>query len=424
MRTFFLLDIDCFFASVEMALNPALRGVPLCVGGLRGDRGIVACPNYEARKYGVRTAMPLRTAARMLPPEAVFLRGHYRVYGEYSDRVMAILAGFTPDIEQVSVDEASMDVTGCLHFWGHDPRRMAAAIQERVRQECGLSVSIGGAANKTCAKIAAGVQKPGGLVIVPRGAEREFLAPLPVEAVPGIGTKTAPVLYACGIRTVREAMAHAERHGNGGGERVNALCRHIASCALPSDEPIIAQEHVEKSISRDRTFGEDTGDAGQIRATLYYLTERCCKTLRQDELLATTVTVRVRLTDFTTVQKQASLAAPSSNEEDLFAVALRLLALLLPPDVRIRLVGVKVSHLSPAAEEQLTLDVVPAEKINTLHRRLDALQTRYGYTSIRWGITCGVAERTGDRKSWCGCSQGSTANWRGGLPSDERRREP
>ena len=170
MRTFFLLDIDCFFASVEMALNPALRGVPLCVGGLRDDRGIVSCPNYEARKYGVRTAMPLRTAARMLPPEAVFLRGHYTMYGEYSDRVMVVLAGFTPDIEQVSVDEAYMDVTGCLHFWGHDPRRMAAAMQERIMRECGLSVSIGGASNRACAKIAAGVRKPGGLVIVPRGA--------------------------------------------------------------------------------------------------------------------------------------------------------------------------------------------------------------------------------------------------------------
>jgi DNA polymerase-4 len=142
----------------------------------------------------------------------------------------------------------------------------------------------------------------------------------------------------------------------------------------------------------------DTGDAGQIRATLYYLTERCCKTLRQDELLASTVTVRVRFTDFTTVQKQASLAAPSSNEEDLFATALRLLALLLPASAQIRLVGVKVSQLSPAAGEQLPLDIVPAEKISTLHRRLDALQSRYGYTSIRWGITCGVAERREERE--------------------------
>jgi DNA polymerase-4 len=395
MRTFFLLDIDCFFASVEMALNPALRGVPLCVGGLRTDRGIVACPNYEARRYGVRTAMALRTAARMLPPEAVFVRGQYKLYGEYSDRVMGVLTEFTPDVEQVSVDEAYMDVTGCLHLWGHDPRRMAAAMQERIMQECGLSVSIGGASNRICAKIAAGVRKPGGLLIVPHGAEREFLAPLPVEAVPGIGKKTTPVLHACGIRSVGEAMAHAERQGNG--ERVSALCRFIASCAVSSEEPIIAHDHVEKSVSRDRTFGEDTADADAIRATLYYLTERCCKTLRQDGLRASTVSVRVRFTDFITVQKQAPLTLPSSNEEDLFAVARRLLVLLRPPSRRIRLVGVKASGLSPAAEEQLTLGVLPDEKINTLHRRLDVLQTRYGYTSIRWGITCGVAGRREER---------------------------
>ncbi|MEW6512036.1 MAG: DNA polymerase IV [Bacteroidota bacterium] len=396
-RFFFLLDIDCFFASVEMALNPALRNVPLCVGGLKEDRGIVSCPNYEARKYGVRTAMPLRTAARMLPPEAVFVRGHYKLYGEYSDRVMAILNDFTPDVEQVSVDEAYMDVTGCLHFWGHDPQRMAAAMQERIMKECGLSVSIGGASNRACAKIAAGVRKPAGLVIVPPGTEREFLSPLPVEAVPGIGVKTAPVLHACGIRTVGEAMARAEQRENGGGERVSALCRRIASCAVPSDEPIVAHDHVEKSISRDRTFGEDTSSSEYVRGTLYYLTERVCKTLRRDGLQASTVTVKVRFTDFTTLQKQGPLPVPSSNEEDLFAVALRLLARLLPTASRIRLVGVKASGLTPA-DEQLNLGVVPTEKIDMLHHRLDALQTRFGYTSIRWGITCGVAERREERE--------------------------
>ena len=152
MRTIMLLDLDCFFASVEMALHPELRGVPLCVGGLRGERGIVACPNYEARRYGVRTAMPLRTAERLLPPEAQFVRGHHKLYGEYSERVMKILEDFTPDVEQVSVDEAYMDVTGCLHLWGGDPVRMAAAMKERIRNECGLTVSIGVAHARGCAR--------------------------------------------------------------------------------------------------------------------------------------------------------------------------------------------------------------------------------------------------------------------------------
>lgn len=411
MRTFFLLDIDCFFASVEMALNPGLRGKPLCVGGLRGHRGIVSCPNYEARKYGVRTAMPIRTAEKMLPPDAVFLRGNHGLYGEYSAKVMGILRDFTPDIEQVSIDEASMDVTGCLHFWDHDPRRMAAAMKERIVRECGLSVSIGVAANRVCAKIAAGVNKPDGLVVVSPGAEREFLAPLPVEAIPGIGTKTAPKLHACGIRTVAQAIARAEQHDprstiqnrstivdpQSESQHVHSLCARIASCVLPSDEPIVACERVEKSISRDRTFGEDTSDASRLLATLYYLTERCCKTLRKDDLTASTVTVRVRSADFTTAQKQTTLAVPSSNEEEIFAAARRMLALLHTPGRFVRLVGVKVSGLTDAGARQLTLDVVPSGKFDALHRRLDALQSRYGEASIRWGITCGVAER-GDEK--------------------------
>ncbi len=407
MRTFFLLDIDCFFASVEMALHPELRGRPLCIGGLRTDRGIVSCPNYEARKYGVRTAMPLRTAARMLPSDAVFMRGSHRLYGEYSDRVMGILRDFTPDMEQVSVDEASMDVTGCLHFWGHDPRRMAEAMKERVRWECGLSVSIGVASNRVCAKIAAGVNKPDGLVVIRPGTEREFLAPLPVETVPGIGPRTLPHLHTYGIRTVGQAMAYAERNAPAAGafpplraERLPtlSLCRFIVSCAVPSDEAIVPHDRVEKSISRDMTFGTDTADSERVRSTLYYLTERCCKTLRQDELAASTVTVRVRFTDFTTVQKQATLPCPSSNEEDVFGAARRLLAQLAPPGQLVRLVGVKVSNLSAAGGVQMDLGITAGEKVGVLHRRLDGLQSRYGYGSIRWGITCGVAERREERE--------------------------
>lgn len=208
MRTILLLDIDCFFASVEMAQHPELRGTPLCIGGRRGDRGIVACPNYEARAYGVKTAMPLRTAGRLLPPHAVFLPGNHRLYGEYSKRVMTLLDAFTPDVEQVSIDEAYLDVTGCLHLWNHDPLSMAAAIQERIRQECGLTVSIGIASNKVCAKIAASLKKPNGLVAVPSGQEKEFLAPLPVEVIPGVGKKTLPKLHAQGIITISVSPAH------------------------------------------------------------------------------------------------------------------------------------------------------------------------------------------------------------------------
>lgn len=390
-RTIFLLDLDCFFASVEMALRPELRGVPLCVGGLRGERGIVACPNYEARRYGVRTAMPLRTAERMLPPEAVFLRGRHHLYGEYSDRVMSILGDFTPDVEQVSIDEAYMDVTGCLHFWDHDPCRMAAAMKERILRKCALTVSIGIAASRVCAKIAAGLRKPDGLVRVPPGGEEAFLAPLPVEVVPGIGPKTAPVMHARGVTTVGDLL-------NRGREGRSQFGRHLLERIAGDHEEPLHTGREEHSMSRDRTFGHDTADTGMITATLYALAERCCKALRGDDRQAATVTVKVRFSDFTTVQRQATLPAPTSNEEEIFGVARHLLHALLQPERPIRLVGVKVSNLS-AVGGQLELGIDPPDKRLELHRKLDALQDKHGYHAIQWGITYGLRRRETSARS-------------------------
>jgi DNA polymerase-4 len=380
MRTIFLLDIDCFFASVEMALHPELRGKPLCVGGHRGDRGIVACPNYEARACGVRTAMAIRTAERLLPADAVFMRGDHRLYGEYSDRVMGILDEFTPDVEQVSIDEAYMDVTGCLHFWG-DAEQMARAMKERIRTLCGFSVSIGIASNKLCAKIAAGLRKPDGLVTVPAGTEQEFLLPLPVGAVPGIGKKTELKLNARGILTVGDLLAAPV-------ERETSIGQYLTAVIEGRHATIIHVDRVEQSISRDTTFAEDTADRAYITATLYALIERCCKTLRKRRQQASTVTVKVRSADFVTIQKQASVHLPMVYEEEFSRVALPLLASLLPANQKIRLVGIKASHLSPAEGEgsQLALGVAASGKLGTLHRQLDALQEKHGEKCVHWGI--------------------------------------
>lgn len=387
MKTIFLLDLDCFFASVEMACRPALRGTPVCVGGLRGERGIVACPNYEARRYGVKTAMPLRTADKLLPPEAVFLRGNHRLYGEYSDRVMSILDTFTPDVEQVSIDEAYMDVTGCLHFWGHDPLRMAAAMKEAILRECGLTVSIGIASCKVCAKIAAGLRKPDGLVHVPAGEERAFLAPLPVGMVPGVGPKTLPHVLAHGIATIGDLL----EEGRAGRSR---LGRHLWDVVNGAGDSVVRSDRVEQSISRDTTFDRDTADTGLITSTLYYLLERACKTLRRRAQRASTVTVKVRFADFLTVQKQATLAAPTATEEQLFPVARRLLTALLPQRRMVRLIGVKVSHLLPdGTEGQLELGVNRLTAFSALHRKIDTLQEKYGYRTIQWGITYALRER-------------------------------
>jgi DNA polymerase-4 len=379
--TIFLLDIDCFFASVEMSLHPELRGKPLCIGGHRGDRGIVACPNYEARAYGVKTAMSLRTAEKLLPPDAVFMPGSHRVYGEYSERVMEMLYDFTPDIEQVSIDEAYMDVSGCLHFWGGDPVKMAKAMKERIWKESGLSVSIGIASNKVCAKIAAGLKKPDGLVVVPHGGEREFLAPLPVEMVPGIGAKTTPKLHAMGIRTVADILHPTSQISH----HTSWLGRYLHAVAAGSDTHIMQYNRVEKSISRDTTFGQDSADRSFIEATLYYLTEKCCKTLRRRSMVASTVTAKIRFSDFTTVQKQMTLVSPTADEREVFALVRRLLAALLPKHRMLRLVGVKVSHLTPASDAQP--DMIKGDRAIRLNQRLDVLREKFGYASIQWGIT-------------------------------------
>ena len=380
MRTIFLLDIDCFFASVEMAMRPELRGKPLCIGGNRNDRGIVACPNYEARAYGVTTAMPLRTAAALLPSHAVFLPGNHSLYAEYSERVMNILYDFTPDVEQVSVDEAYMDVTGCLHFWRGSASCMALAIKERIQQQCGLSVSVGVASNRICAKIAAGLKKPDGLVVVPHGEERKFLAPLPIEVVPGVGVKTLPKLHARGIFLVGDVLSRPL-------DQQSWIGRYLTGVANGKETQRMQYDRVEKSISRDTTFARDTLERDFILSTLYYLTERCCKTLRRRRHRAATVTIKVRFADFTTVQKQTTLPASSDREDDIFTAAQHLLQLLLPNKQFIRLVGVKVSNLSYTYSQQLELDGGKGEKIDRLYQRIDALQEKHGYTAIRWGIT-------------------------------------
>jgi DNA polymerase-4 len=278
-----------------------------------------------------------------------------------------------------------MDVTGCLNLWGGGADgavRMMNAIKQEILRECGLSVSIGIASNKVCAKIAAGLRKPDGLVMVPAGSEREFLAPLPVEVIPGVGRKTLPRLQARGIMTVGDLL-----HRPGQGD--SALDRYLTAVAEGRDDRVIRSHTVEKSMSRDTTFGHDTDDRTFIGSTLYYLTERCCRALRERSMAATTVTAKVRFSDFTTLQKQATLAVATDREEEVFALAQRLVDTVLPPGQMVRLVGVKVSGLVPreGAGCQLTLDTVTEERLDRLHQRIDALRKKFGYASIQRGRT-------------------------------------
>jgi DNA polymerase-4 len=278
------LDLDAFFASVEENLDPSLRGKPVIVGG--GERGVVATANYIARRYGVHSAMPLRTA-RSLCPHGVYLNGNHRLYAEYSRKLMDILGQYSPLVEQVSVDEAYVDLTGTERLLG-PVVRTTRAIQRRVQEELSLSISVGLATNKLVAKVASDLEKPHGFTVVRPGEETAFLAPLPVEKLPGVGPALLGQLHDRGVVTVGD-LASVPEHllRLSFGQWGEILARR---CRGEDPRPVAVREAV-KSISRETTFDEDSTDTGLLESTLLHLTEDVCRRLRRQRLEARTVTV-------------------------------------------------------------------------------------------------------------------------------------
>lgn len=376
------LDLDAFFASVEEALHPELRGKPLIVGGMPNERGIVSCPNYEARKLGVRTAMPLVRAAR-LAPKANFVRGDFAQYRAYSERFFAILNDFSPVVAPLGLDEGFLDAHGCLHFWNGSVETMARAIKERVRRELGLIVSIGAASNTLCAKVASDARKPDGLCIVPDGGEREFLAPMPVGAIPGVGKATTEALAGLGVSTVRDLAQFEESllrrvFGVTGSFLYHAARGEGHGLAPP-------EERDAKSISRDHTFREDLDDVALVRGSLFRSCERVAATLRRDGMAARTVTVKLRYSDMATVQRGRTLDEATDSEFALFACAESLLEIAWSRRARVRLVGVHVSNLQ-AARAQFDLFNTRHTKELLLGRSLDKIRGKFGEKAVWWGI--------------------------------------
>ncbi len=389
MRTIFHIDADAFFASVEEALNPSLKGKPVIVGGparpdfvgtdrkgleprQKNGRGVVACPNYEARKLGVKTAMPIRTAAR-LAPHAMFIPGHFEEYHRFSRKIAEILYNFSPDIEPMSLDESFLDTTGCLHFWD-GAEVMAGAIKKKIFKTLSLTVSIGIASNKPCAKIASDFQKPDGLTIIPHGKEKEFLAPLPIERIPGIGAKTAKVLHAVRIRTIGELAAASKSllHNLLGirGEYLHELANDRAPDEIRTDETV-------KSISRSRTLEHDTTDYEFIEALLLYLTQRCCRRLRELLRCARTISVTIRYSDFTTFTKQRTLRLSSNYDAVISHEMIQLFREFVQGGRLIRLVGVAVSDLCPL-NDQHTIFQPKSTRFAQLYEGIDRMREKFG----------------------------------------------
>ncbi len=371
------LDLDAFFASVEENVDPSLRDKPVIVGG--GERGVVSTCNYIARRYGVHSAMPMRTARRLCP-QAVVLSGDHRLYAQYSRRFSDILDEYSPLIEKVGIDEAFVDLTGTEQLFG-PVIRTCRTMQRRVQEDLGLSVSVGLATNKLVAKVASDFQKPHGFTVVRPGDEAGFLAPLPVERLPGVGPAMLSQLRDRGVVTVGDLAVVPQRLLMlSFGEVGEVLARR----ARGEDPRAVTPREVVKSISRETTFEEDTTDTALLESTLLRLTEDVCRRLRRQRLEARTVTVKIRYSDFITNTRSRTLRRPLDVDEAFFREVLDLFREGRQRRYRIRLVGVGLSNLVPRAwQDDLFDQELPL--LRDLDLKLDAIREKYGRNAIRRG---------------------------------------
>src|SRR6202049_4582277 len=300
------VDMDAFFVSVELLERPELRGKAVVVGGGPNQRGVVTSASYEARRYGVHSAMPLRTAGKLCP-HAVFLDGHHRKYAEWSDRIATILARFSPIVEMVSIDEAYLDLSGTERLHG-PPLAATDKLLRAITRTTGLPCSGGLAATRLVAKVASDQAKPRGLVWVAPGSEARFLAPLPVRKIPGIGEVTERALCGLGLETVEQLAALApEKLEKIFGQWGTALYRK----ARGGDSYEFVIDAEPKSFSQNHTFGEDTNDTAALLSMLSHLSQKACKRLREADLATLTLTLTIRYTGFDTYTRSKTLAEPA-----------------------------------------------------------------------------------------------------------------
>ena len=356
MRHVIHADLDAFYATVEQLDNPELRGKPVLVGGRPENRGVVATASYEARPFGVRSAMPMRTALRLCP-QGIIVPPRFTRYRELSRQVMDIFSDFTELVEPLSLDEAYLDISAAVdEAQGRWPLGVALELKRRVKDETGLTVSVGVSVSKSVSKIASDLGKPDGLVVVPPGDQAMFLAPLPVGKLWGIGPKTAERLNADGVDTIGKlAEQSPEWFTRVFGQRAEAVRLRAAGL---DDEPVHT-ERVTKSVSSETTFPDDLGDTEELRRVLAELADGVAGSLERKELQGRTVTVKMRLADFTTFSRQSTLPTPSNDAAPIRDTAWRLLSAELTPGRSFRLLGVGVSNFADADEERqlpLSLD--------------------------------------------------------------------
>ncbi|HYA52829.1 MAG TPA: DNA polymerase IV [Streptosporangiaceae bacterium] len=381
-------DMDAFYASVEIRDQPGLAGRPVIVGG--GSRGVVLSASYQARVFGVRSAMPV-TRARRLCPQAVFVPPRRGAYAAASAEVMAVFRSVTPEVEPLSLDEAFLDVSGAIRRLGR-PTRIAELIRASIRDQQGLTCSVGVANCKFVAKLASARCKPDGLMVVLADQVLGFLHPLPVAALWGVGEQTGHALGRLGLRTVAD-LAHTPL-GVLQRELGQAVGAHLYALAWGRDERPVVPGLPDKSIGAEETFATDVDDPEVIRRELLRLSGRTARGLRAGGSVARTVVVKLRLANFTTITRSRTLPEPTDVARKIYATACELYAAAgLDPRARLRLVGVRAAGLVPAARSatQLALGEPPAAWRDA-EQAVDRIAGRFGPDSVRPAVLVRHAE--------------------------------
>lgn len=394
-RVIIHVDMDAFFAAIEQRDNPELRGRPVVVGADPQDgegRGVVSTCSYEAREYGIHSAQPISRAYRLCP-DAVFLPVNGEKYSRESKRIRRIFREFTPQVQPISIDEAFLDVTGSLRLFG-GKRALAEKLRQRIEEETGLTASLGVAPNKLVAKIASDLEKPRGLVSVEPDEVEEMLRPLPVKVLPGVGPKTQAALARLGITKIADLADYPkEQLQSRFGDHGESLWRK----AHGIDRSPVTTGGEAKSVGHEHTFGVDTDDWQEVRATLMWLCEKTARRLRKAEKTGFTVTTKIRFEDFTTLTRQQTLERPVREATEIYAAAVQNLQEGYESGRKLRLVGVTVSGLigrgewRPAGQQMSLFEGVTPEAPNGIHRRIaraeDAVKDRFGEDALRRGAS-------------------------------------
>ncbi len=396
VRTIFHVDMDAFFVSVEELFDPTLKGKPVVVGGQRGERGVVSAASYAARKFGVHSAMPLRTAAKLCP-QAIFVDGHPDRYREYSEKAHEVLMSFSPLVEMASIDEAYLDMTGTERLHG-PPLRAAHALHQRMKTETQLNCSIGIGISRLIAKVSSAQAKPNGVLWIVPGQEARFLAPLDVREIPGVGKVTEKNLNSLGIRKVGDLSRF---DGDFLEERFGKWGLALAGKARGEDaggwfDNEVGADSGAKSISHEHTYGHDTANVEQIESTLMRLSEMVGRRLREAGIHARTIQLKLRYKDFTTLTRAHTLSAPTQLDTEIFEQIRTLFHKNWRRGEQVRLLGVHASSFDSEPEQGDMLEDGRRRRWQQALSAADRLRDKFGESSITLatGMKGSFRERT------------------------------